>query len=59
MSACGGQAGEWIIAHRSDCLKGHIARLLDGLFIVLFEQQRTNQAHDSVVVGEDADDLYP
>lgn len=41
-------------AHRSDCLKGHIARSLDGSFIVLFEQQC---ADNGVIAWEDADDL--
>lgn len=59
MSACCWQADEGIIAHCGDCLKCHVAGSLDGPFIVLFEQQRTDQAHDGVVVGEDADDLCP
>ena len=56
-SACSWQADERIIAHRGDCLKCHVAGPLDGPFVVLFEQQRTDQAHDGVVVWEDADDL--
>ena len=41
-SACGWQADERIIAHRGDCLKCHVAGPLDGPFVVLFEQQRTD-----------------
>jgi hypothetical protein len=59
VSACGWQADEGIIAHRGDCLKCHVAGSLDSPFIVLFEQQRTDQAHDGFIVGKDADDLCP
>mgnify|MGYP001094792610 FL=1 len=41
----------------SDAFQRHVAGALNGPFIVLFEQQRTDETHDGVVVGEDADDI--
>ncbi|ADZ72794.1 Transposase Tn3 (plasmid) [Polymorphum gilvum SL003B-26A1] len=43
-SACRWQADERIIVHRSNGLKCHVARPLDGPFVVLFKQQRADQA---------------
>ena len=41
----------------ADAFQRHVAGALDGPFIVLFEQQRADEADDGVVVGEDADDV--
>ncbi|AMM86028.1 transposase [Martelella sp. AD-3] len=57
MSACCWQADERIIAHRGDCLKCHVAGPLDGPFVVLLQEQGTDQSDDGVVVGEDANDF--
>ena len=46
-----------IIAQRCDGFQGHVAAALDGPFIVLFEEDRADEANKSVFVGEDADDL--
>jgi hypothetical protein len=46
-----------IIAERSDGFQCHVAGALDGLFIVLLQQQGTNQPGDCVLVGEDADNV--
>ncbi len=54
MSACGWQADERIIAHRGDCLKCHVAGPLDGPFVVLLQEQGTDQSDDGLVVAEDA-----
>ena len=59
MSACCWQADKRIIAHCSDGFQCHVAGSLDGPFIVLFEEQGTDQSDDGVVVGKDADDLCP
>lgn len=57
-SACrSGQADERIIAHCGDCLKGQVSGSLDRPLIILLEQQRTDEAHDGIVVWKDADDL--
>jgi hypothetical protein len=37
--------------------RGHVAAALDDPFIVLFEQDRADEANNSVFIGEDADDL--
>ncbi|ESW63052.1 hypothetical protein X773_33890 [Mesorhizobium sp. LSJC285A00] len=47
------QADERIIAHLTGFQRG--AR--DGPFVVLFEQERADEADDDVVVRKDADDL--
>lgn len=57
MSACCWRADERIIAHRGDCLKGHVTGSLYGPFIILLQEQGTDQPDDGVVIGEDADDL--
>ena len=57
MSACGWQADERIIAHCRDGFQCHVAGSLDGPFVVLFEEQCTDQSDDGIVVGEDTDDL--
>ena len=41
----------------SDGFQAHVAGALDGPFVVLLQQQRTDQAGDGGFVGEDADDL--
>lgn len=57
MSACSWQADEWIIAHRGDCFQCHVAGSLNGPFIVLLQEQGSDQPDDGVVVGEDTNDL--
>jgi hypothetical protein len=37
----------------------HVAGALDGPFVVLFEQDRADEAGDGVLIGEDADNLGP
>ena len=37
--------------------QGHVAGALDGPLVVLFEQDRADEAGDGGLVGEDADDL--
>jgi hypothetical protein len=46
-----------IIAQRSDGFEAHVASALHGPFIILFEQQRTDESNDGGLVGEDADDV--
>src|SRR4051812_26812110 len=46
-----------IMAQWSDGFQAHVTGTLNGPLIVLFEQQRTDQADDGSFVGEDADDL--
>ena len=53
----GGQADRWISAHRRDGFQRHVSCTLDGPFVVLFEQERADQADDGFVVGEDSDNL--
>ena len=53
----GWQADERIIAQRGDGFQCHISGALNGPFIVLFEQQRTDQSDDGVFIGEDTDNL--
>ena len=48
-----------IIAQRRDGFQCHVAGTLDGPFIILFEQDRADEASDGVLVGEDADHLGP
>ena len=52
-----GQSDEGIIAQWRDGFQAHVARTLDGPFIVLFQQQCANQAHHRLFVGEDPNDL--
>ena len=60
MAACSGchdgQADDGIAQWR-DGFQAHVAGTLDGPFIVLFQQQRADQAGYGGFVGEDADDL--
>src|SRR5690606_25537556 len=51
------QADEGIIAQLSDAFQRHVAGTLNGPFIVLFEQQGSDETHDGVVIREDADDI--
>ncbi|CCV09213.1 hypothetical protein MESS2_900003 [Mesorhizobium metallidurans STM 2683] len=55
--ATAGQAEERIIAHLADGFQRHLSGALHGAFVVLFEQDRANQADDDVIIWEDADDL--
>ena len=57
-SGChGGQLEDRIFAQWSDCFQGHVAGALHGPFIVLLEQDRTDQSGDGILVGEDADNV--
>src|SRR4051812_7180655 len=51
------KADSGIIAQRRDRFQRHIAGALDCPFIILLEQDRTDEANDCVLVGEDADDI--
>lgn len=61
----GGSAGEClkadggIIAHRHHGFQRHVTGTLHGPLIVLFEQDRADQADDGILVGEDADHFGP
>ena len=56
-SCCGGgQLDDRIIAQRRDCFQAHVAAA-NRPFIVLFEQQRANEARDCIFVWENADDM--
>ena len=44
-----------IIAQRRDGFQGRVATALDGPLVILFEQDRTDEADDGVLVGEDGD----
>ncbi len=60
MSGCHcGQLDDGIIAQGRYGFQRHVAPALNGPFVVLFEQQRADQAHDGRLVREDADDLGP
>ena len=55
VSGCDGrQTDGWIIAQRRDGFQAHVAGTLHGPLIILFEQQRANEANDCSLVGEDA-----
>ncbi len=53
----GGQDDDGIIAHRSDPRQRHVARALDGPFVVLLDQDRADETNDGVFVGKVADDV--
>ena len=58
LSDChGAQADGGILAQRGDGFQRHIAGTLDGPFVVLLEQDGTDQAIDSLLVVEDADHI--
>ncbi len=44
-----------IIAQRGDRFQCHVAAALNRPLVVLLEQDRTDEAHDGVFIGEDAD----
>ena len=46
-----------IIAQLRDGFQRHVAGTLDNPFVVLLEQDRSDEADDGVLIGEDADDL--
>ena len=46
---------EGIVAQLADAFQRHVAGPLEGPLVVLFEQQRANEARDRCVVREDAD----
>ena len=51
------KADGWIIAHWRDGFQRHVAGTLDGPLIVLFEQNRADEADDGILIGEDADHI--
>jgi hypothetical protein len=42
-----------IIAQRRDCFQCRVTGALGGPFIILFEQNRADEANDGVLIGED------
>ena len=54
-----GRSDDRIIAQRRHGFQRHVAGALDGRFVVLFEQDRSDEPDDGVLVGEDADDVGP
>ena len=52
-----GPADDRIIAHRSHGLQRHVATPLDRPFVVLLQQQGTDQGGDRRLVGKDADHI--
>jgi len=57
-SGChGGHPDDGIIAQGRDCFQRHIATALEGQLVILFEQDRAEEAGDGGFVTEDADDL--
>src|SRR5712671_1207940 len=52
-----GQSDGGSIAQRSDGFQAHLAGTLDCPFLVLLQQQRTDEAGDGGFVGKDAHDL--
>ena len=52
-----GQLDDGIIAQRSDRFQAHVAAPLDGLFVILFEQQRADEARDRLFIGEESHDV--
>ena len=44
-------------AYRRDGFQRHVAGALDGPLVILFEEQRADEADDGLAVWEDADDL--
>jgi hypothetical protein len=55
-SACDcGQVDGWIIAQGRDGFQRHVAIVPDRPFIALFEQERSDETDDGMLVGEDAD----
>jgi predicted thioesterase len=53
------EADGGIIAQRRDGFQRHVTGTLDGPFVVLLEQDRSDEANDGVLIGEDADHLGP
>src|SRR4051794_10306500 len=53
------EADVGIIAQRRDGFQCHVAGALHGPLIVLFEQDRADEANDGILVGEDADHVGP
>src|SRR5580700_3919542 len=53
----GGQLDERIVAQRSHGFQRHVAGALDGPFVVLLEEDGTDEPDDGLIIGEDADDL--
>jgi hypothetical protein len=58
-SSCrdGGQLDDGIIAQRRDRFQAHVASALNRPLIVLFEQERADEARDRIFVGKNADDI--
>jgi len=53
----GWQTDDGIIAQGGHDFQGHGAGPLNGRFVVLFEQDRADEAEDGFLVEEDRDDL--
>jgi hypothetical protein len=53
------QVDVWIIAQGCDGFQRHVASPLDRPFVVLLEQDRSNEPDYRVLVGEDADEGRP
>ena len=49
------KADGWIIAQGRDGFQRHVAGALNRPFIVLLEQDRTDETNDGFLIGEDAD----
>ena len=53
----GRQLDEGIVAQRRDGFQRHVAGTLHGPFVVLLQEDGTDEPDDDLVIGEDADDL--
>ena len=51
------QADKGSIAQGRDCFQCHVSGALRCPFIILFQEQRADEPHDGLVVGEDANDI--
>jgi hypothetical protein len=54
-----GKPNGGIIAQRRDGFQRHVTGTPDGTFVVLFEQDRSDEANGGFSLGEDADHLAP
>ena len=54
-----GEADDGIVADAGDAFRRHVAGALDGPFVVLLEQDGTDQSAYGRLVGKDAHDLGP
>lgn len=56
-AATGGSVTNVSSSIRGHAFQGHVASALDGRFIILLGQDCTEEAADSLLVGEDPDDV--